>query len=122
MKASRRKFARVAWPLVATYRDGRQTRTARALDVSDGGALLSVNESVNPGTELEVQFYIDEFDLEPQRARVVRNGSAFGGSELLIAVEFERPHPGLASATEFDREKTEWRNSRILQSPRKRAV
>lgn len=116
MKATRRKYPRIAWPVEATYLTDREAHTARALDVSDGGALLSVNQTLSPGTRLRVRFHIDNFDLEPEAARVVRNGSAFDGTQLLMAVEFERPHPGLASATEFDREKSQWRNSRILRN------
>ena len=115
MTNTRRKFPRVAWPVEATYGTEDETHTTRTLDVSDGGALLSVDQNLSPGTRLMVKFHIDDFDLDPEPARVVRNGSAFEGTQLLMAVEFERPHPGLATATEFDREKSEWRNSRILR-------
>ena len=117
MKTKRRRHPRIAWTVDATYRtseeEGRQA--ARTLDVSDGGALLSVNDnSLAPGTRIEVKFRIDDFEIGPEPARVIRNDSAFLGSESLMAVEFESPHRGLAQAVEFDREKKNWYHSKLM--------
>ena len=63
---------------------------------------------------VELKFQIDDFEVGPEPARVLRNDSAFQGSELLMAVQLERPHSGLAKAVEFDREKKRWHNSKLL--------
>lgn len=114
----KRRYPRIVWTVDATYQmpdneHGRQA--ARTIDVSDGGALLSVNDNLAPGTLIDVKFRIDRFELGPERARVIRNDSAFGGSESLMAVEFESPHRGLAMAVEFDREKKRWNNSKLME-------
>ena len=112
----RRRYPRIVWSVDTTYRDrehGRQS--ARTIDVSDGGALLSVNNNnLAPGTLIEMKFRIDDFEIGPERARVIRNDSAFQGNESLMAVEFENPQSGLSLAVEYDREKKRWNNSKLL--------
>lgn len=118
MTESRRKEPRIAWSVPATYQVGKEgskgRRRVRTLDVSDSGALLEVDENLAPGTRIELKFQIDDFEVGPEPARVLRNDSAFQGSELLMAVQLERPHSGLAKAVEFDREKKRWHNSKLL--------
>lgn len=112
---TKRKYPIVAWPLKATYATEDGEYISRTVDVSDGGALLSVENGLEPGTAIKVKFQIDNFEVGPEKAQVVRNDSAFGGGALLLAVKFDRPHPGLATAAEYDREKKKWRNSSVLR-------
>jgi len=116
---NKRRYPRNDWSVDATYQpvgEKSPERVVRTLDVSDGGALLSVGENLAVGTRVKVKFRIDDFEIGPETAMVVRNDSAFLGSESLMAVQFERPHRGLARAVEFDREKKRWKTSKVLAS------
>lgn len=118
---NKRRYPRNDWPVEATYQthEEKPTRqTVRTVDVSDGGALLSVAENLAVGTKINIKFHIDDFEVGPECAQVIRNDSAFLGSESLMAVEFERPHRGLARAVEFDREKKRWQNSKLIEARR----
>ena len=119
---NKRRYPRNDWPVEATYHTSEEDRpirrTVRTVDVSDGGALLSVGENLAIGTRIDIKFHIDQYEVGPESARVIRNGSAFLGSESLMAVEFERPHRGLARAVEFDREKKNWQNTKLLEARR----
>jgi c-di-GMP-binding flagellar brake protein YcgR len=114
---NKRRYPRNEWPVDATYQtlgEKPTERVVRTMDVSDGGALLSVGENLAVGTRIKVKFHIGDFEIGPEPAMVVRNDSAFHGSESLMAVQFERPHRGLARAVEFDRETKRWKNSKLL--------
>lgn len=116
----KRRHERVSWVVPATVEtEEREERTpirCRTVDVSEGGALLSVNESLQPGARVAIRFKVDRFELGPEKARVLRNDSVFNGTEILTAVEFEDPHRGLTEMMEFDRQKKQWLARRTLDS------
>lgn len=100
---------------VTLENEGSAPVKCRTVDVSEGGALLSVEESLPLGNEFKIRFKVDRFELGPEKVRVLRNDSAFGGTELLTAVEFTEPHRGLTKMMEFEREKKAWQ-ARHLQA------
>jgi c-di-GMP-binding flagellar brake protein YcgR len=111
----KRRHKRVSWVVPATVEQEERTPIrCRTVDVSESGALLSVNEALQPGAQVVVRFKVDKFELGPEKARVLRNDSAFNGAEILTAVEFEGPHRGLTEMMEFDRQKKQWLARRTL--------
>lgn len=108
-RKNRRKYTRTAWSAPAVIlTDGRLQDECRTIDVSRGGALLSVVTPVEPGTPIQLKLKVGRFEIGPQPARVVRNSSAFWGRTHLLAVEFDHPSSALMDAVNHCVRRNRW--------------
>ena len=116
LATNRRKHTRILWTTQATIQtDPHNREVCQSVDVSKGGALLSVEQTWPTGTTIELTFRVGNFEIGPEEAHVIRNETAFWGRKRLLAIEFNRPQHALIEAIEYREEKLDWFGRKALR-------